>query len=202
MGLKRTVPPNEGLTVISQEEARQQIRLGPNDGSLDADVMRLVRAATEVVEETTWRALITQTWRLTLDQFPCRIVLPRPPLQSVTSLQYVDENGALQTLGSTKYLVTLDAEPGRIEPAYNEVWPTTRCQQDAVRVTYVAGYGAAASDVPQGIRQAILLILADWFRNREANITGTIIAPVPMSAAWLLAGYRVEPDETWFHLAE
>jgi uncharacterized phiE125 gp8 family phage protein len=192
MGLKRTVPPDVGLTVVSLEEARTHLRLPPGDGSLDSEVTTLVKTATEIFEEATWRALLTQTWRLTLNRFPCEIVVPRPPLQQITSIQYVDEDGVLQTLAAGGYLVAADAEPATITPAYGEVWPTTRC----------AGYGDTPASIPEGVRQAIKLMIGDWFKNREANISGTNIAPVPMGAQWLLAGYKVEPDATWFHLAD
>jgi len=202
MGLKRTTPPDPGQTTVSLETLRVNLRLPPGDGSLDDELRRLIAAASEIFEEATWRALLTQTWRLTLRRFPCHgILLPRPPLVEVTSVQYVDADGVLQTLDEELYHVAADCEPARLEPAYGEVWPTTRCQNEAVRVTYTAGYGTTPESIPALYRDAMLLIAADRFKNREATSDRTL-TQVPMSAAWILSGARVEADESWFHLAE
>jgi uncharacterized phiE125 gp8 family phage protein len=198
MGLKRTIKP--AVSPVTLDEAKQHV--GLLSGDHDQHLARLIEAATEEAERYTGRALISQTWRLALDKFPCRwprndIRLPRPPLQSVTSIKYVDEHGILQTLDSALYTATADFEPARIEPAYGQVWPATRDEREAVRVTYVAGYGNAASNVPQGIRQAILLMAAQWFAHREPTSERTL-AEVPMSARWLLDNYKTGAVAEWF----
>jgi uncharacterized phiE125 gp8 family phage protein len=176
------------------------------DDNHDTHLRRLLAAAVEVAERWTGRALLQQTWRLAIDAFPScgrqEIVLPRPPLISITSVEYVDENGTLQTLSSSGYNATADREPARIEPAYNETWPATRYEREAVRVTYVAGYGTTAADVPEAIRHAILLMAAHWFVQREPVVTGAIATEIPMSAAFLLDGFRTGANAEWFHLAE
>lgn len=202
MGLKRTSAP--AALAVTVAEAKQQV--GIYDSSLDDYFTHLVNAATEAVERYTGRALITQTWRLALDDFPCRdprseIRLPRPPFQSVTSIAYTDSNGTAQTLSSSLYDATADLEPARIEPAYNEVWPATRNEREAVRVTYVAGYGDTAASVPESLRHAILLMVSQWFNYREPSISGTIIAQVPLSATWLMDSYRTGAWAEFYELA-
>jgi hypothetical protein len=66
--------------------------------------------------------------------------LPKSPLLSVTSVQYVDGSGALQTLDPSQYLVDTATKPGRVTPAFGLAWPVARRQMDAVRVTFVAGH--------------------------------------------------------------
>lgn len=109
------------------------------------------------------RALITQTWELYLDQFPrvdrlnddARITLPLPPLQSVDEITYTDGDGATQTLASSKYTVGENGDGDAfIVPAYDESWPSTRAVPNAVKVTFSAGFGDAATDVPAAIRIA------------------------------------------------
>lgn len=73
------------------------------------------------------------------------IRLPRPPLQAVTAVTYVDQTGVTQTLSPSVYQVDTQQEPGRLAPAYQQVWPTTRVQMGAVQVTFLAGYGPATS---------------------------------------------------------
>lgn len=202
MGLVQTTPPAAGTTPLSLAEAKQQLALAPSESGHDQLVTRLVAAATEQAEQWTGRALLTQTWRLTLDRFPLgEIRLPRPPLQSITTVQYIDEDGATQTLDESLYQVTSDAEPARLAPAYGESWPATRCQPEAVLVTYVAGYGAAGSAVPAPIRHAIHMLVGHWFANRQA-VGSEASDEVPLGVAHLLNSWRTGAGHDWYHLAE
>lgn len=111
----------------------------------DADdtlIGNLIRAAREYVQDLSGRALVAQTRRLTLDAWPRNdiIILPYPPLVSVSSITYVDTAGTTQTRSSTLYDVDARSQPGRVMPAFSEVWPTTRAVLNAVDVTYVCGY--------------------------------------------------------------
>lgn len=127
------------------------------------------------------RALITQTWELLLDGFPaCEgLEIPLPPLQSITSIKYVDPDGVEQTLEASRYIVDAASQPGVVTRAYGQAWPAERRQRNAVTVRFVAGYGAAGADVPAPIRHAMLLMVGDLFENREAQITGTIVTQNP-----------------------
>lgn len=186
-----TAPPLEPLTL---DEAKAHCRV---DGATDdALLTALVQVAREWCEGVTERALVTQTWRLTLDAFPldprdpcAPIRLPRPPLQAVTSVQYVDATGATQTLDPAQYVVEPGTLPGQIRLAYGAAWPMTRRQPGAVTITYTAGYGAAATDVPAALRQAMLLMIGDLYANREAQLIGTITSANPAADA-LIGGYR------------
>ncbi len=165
MGLTRTSnPANEPL---STAEAKSHLRVDTSDE--DTYIASLVAAAREEAERVSWRALITQTWRLTLDRFPtgdAAIVVPRPPLQSVTSIQYVDENGDTQTVVSSAYDVDTNREPGRIVPAFGESWPSTRREAEAVTIVFVAGYGDDATDIPENTRHWLRLHVGHWHCHR------------------------------------
>src|SRR5690606_36285460 len=100
-----------------------------------------------------------QTLTLTLDRFPCGpIYLPYPPLQSVSSIGYVDPQGVAQTVGVADYQVDINSEPGRLVPAYGTTWPSTQCVLGAVTIEYVAGYSDVC-DVPQSTLIAITALL-------------------------------------------
>lgn len=193
MGLKRTVAPL--VPPVTAAEAKKHLSLVGSDH--DDLVSRLIEAATEAAEWITWRALITQSWRLTLPAFPCRLWIPRPPLQSVTAITYIDTDGQEQTLDSELYTVASDAEPAYVVAAYGASWPATRCTPEAVRVTFVAGYGGESSAVPQRVRQAILLLVGHWFANREAVAPGSF-GEVPMAATWLLESFKTGVPAEWF----
>jgi uncharacterized phiE125 gp8 family phage protein len=55
-----------------------------------------------------------------------------------------------------------------------------------------AGYGAAAIDVPEPLRQAIRLLAAHWYENRGVVALGqTSAVTLPVSVPALLAPYRM-----------
>jgi uncharacterized phiE125 gp8 family phage protein len=60
------------------------------------------------------------------------------------------------------------SEPGLICFAYGKSWPATYPETNAVRIRFVAGYGAAA-DVPCEIKHAILLKVADLYEYRGGD---------------------------------
>lgn len=144
-----------------------------------------IESATSFAEDWTNRQFVTASWQLTLDAFPCEIELPKPPLQSVTSIQYIDTAGDTQTLAASKYQVDATAEPGRVRPSFGNVWPSVRGDMNSITIIFVAGYGAASA-VDERAKSAIKLTLAHWYENREPIITGTIVAEMPLSARSLL----------------
>lgn len=194
---------------VSLAEAKAHLRIDSSDE--DALIEGLISAATQNIDgETGWlgRALVTQTWNLYLDSFPCRphecdfakkygIRVPLPPLQSVESIVYVDVSGTETTLVADQYQIK-KGENGVILPAFGTSWPQTRSVSDAVRVKFVAGYEPTAASptdfadsVPQPIKQAILLTVGHWFENRVPVVVGASFADLPMSAQYLLNPLRV-----------
>jgi uncharacterized phiE125 gp8 family phage protein len=130
---------------LSLAEAKLWLRLDTT--AEDALVASLITENRRRAERVTGKALVTQTWRLNLDCFPrWEIAVGMPPLASVSSIAYVDEDGATQTVDAADYLVDANSVPARITPAYLEVWPDTRAQLNAVTITFVAGTSAAAVD--------------------------------------------------------
>lgn len=184
MGLRlKTAPAKSPLTLT---EAKRHLAVQSDDD--DAHLSRLIDAATAWVESYTGRALITQTWTYTLDEFPPCIVLPRPRLQSVSSLKYIDSDGTQQTWTSSNYRVTSFSDPAVVEPAYNTSWPTIRTVVEAIEIEFICGYGDDPDDVPENIRHAIALIIGEWDENREgmSNMRET-----PNAARMLLNGFKV-----------
>lgn len=177
-GLTQTsAPASEPVTTA---ELKSWLRI--EHSSDDTDIAALGLAARRLVESYLGRQLVTATWRLTLDGFPWpggwaylevptlfpdphTIRLPKAPLQSVTSVEYYDLTGTLQTLAADTYNVDAAHDPGRILLAMGKVWPVTQLRPGAVRVTFVAGYGNAAA-VPEELKLAIKMLAAHWYERR------------------------------------
>ena len=199
MGLRQTVAP--AIEPLTLAEAKHAVRLDEDITQDDLWLTGAIAAAREQAERITARQLLTATWELTLDGFcdptwcyyDCRlsawvIRVPKPRLLTVVSLTYLDGNGDTQTLTvEDHYQVDVKDEPGRVYPAYGVSWPAARLQANSVTLTYTAGYGNAASYVPEGIKIAMKLMLDDWYNGR----TGAkgAIGDVPECAENILRGY-------------
>ena len=190
MGLSLIVPASEEPITVAEAKASPSLRVAV--ATDDTDIGTLITTARDMAETITRRAFITQTWELVLDGFPTGgIVLPLPPLQSVASIKYIDTDGAQQTLDALLYAVDTDSEPGLVVPAYGESWPSTRDEVNAVRVRFVAGYGAAA-DVPAAIKTWIKMRAGTLYDNPQALVVGQTVMNVPRDFIdGLLDGYRV-----------
>ena len=197
--LKSTVAPTTETHTVA--EVMEHVR---EDSALaEAEIDAMIAAARAYVEARTNTTLLTSTWRLTLDAFPSRshlsglevdrIDLYRPPVQSVSSITYVDEDGTTQTVDSGDYVLDNASDyAASVRPAYDEEWPATREQRGAVVVTYVAGYTLAAN-IPEHVRHALKMLVGHWYANREGVLTGTISKPIEFAVDALLGLHDVSP---------
>lgn len=183
-----TAPAVEPIDLAT---AKAHLRVDITDD--DSLITALITAARQHVEVITRRALITQTWDLSLDAWPegNTILVPLPPLQSMASITYKDSAGTVYTMPATNYIVDTAEEPGRIVLAYGKLWPSvTLYPAGAITVRFTAGYGNAVA-VPQTIKHAILLLVAQWYENREATVGGAVQREIPFAVEALLWPYRV-----------
>jgi uncharacterized phiE125 gp8 family phage protein len=180
-----TAPTSEPLTV---EEVKLHLRLDYDNE--DSWVAAQITAARQYVEDMAGRQLVTATRKLILDYFTCSVELPRAPLTAVTGITYVDADGVTQTLSTDVYTVDTDSVPGRVYLAYDQSWPDTRAEQKAVEITYTCGYGGPC-DVPRGIKSIMLLLIGNWYENREAVVFGQPYS-VPFATEALLAQYTIQ----------
>jgi len=153
---------------VSLVEAVEHLRVDVSTD--DAMITSMIWAAVAGAEHTTGRALTAQTWEVTLDAFPAVIELTRTPVQSITSVTYIDSAGVSTVLSDTLYALDNKDDFGfaHVVPVYAGEWPATRDEINSVAVRYVAGYADAAS-VPAAIKSWILLQVGAMYENREAE---------------------------------
>lgn len=183
----RTVAPAVPLLTI--EDVKAHLRV--DHAGEDALIYGLIDAAAAHLDGYSGimgRALITQTWAVDFPTFTNRINVPLGPIQSAT-IQYYDSLNTQQTLATSVYAVLSDGLGPYVALKYNQQWPQTYTRDDAVRITWVAGYGTAAA-VPAAIRAAALLLIGHWYANREAVNVGNITSELPIAVAALLAPFR------------
>ena len=144
----------------------------------------LIASARLAAEAELRRYLVTQTLDAYLDEFPrtCDRSIRLPPFQSVLAITYVDTDGNTQTLAADQYVADANSLPGRIVEAYGVSWPSTRQQENAVKVRFVAGYGTAGA-VPACIKH--------WMLMKVAEIHPGVKEPMPPFINSLLDPERV-----------
>lgn len=196
-----TAPANEP---VSLADLKNHLRVSSTHE--DSLITTYGIAARQGVERWTSRALINQTLRLHLQKFPRggAIRFPRSPVSAsssnVTVKYYTDDGSTAATFASTNYFIDATHEPGRIQLKRSVSWPNEALRsRNPVEVDFVAGYGAgstgaSSTDVPAGLRVAVMEWTSNLFENREPIIVGTIALKIPFTVETLLESYTVD----WF----
>lgn len=162
--LLRTAAP--AAEPVSVADAKKQLEVHASDTAHDSQLSDLIIAAREQFEHDTQYACVSQTFEYILDDFPhddSSIVLPRQPVTSLTSIAYQD-GSASKTLATS--VADLDRQKRRIVLQYDQQWPSIERQNDAVVITFIAGY-PSQSAVPRLVRQAVLLQVSKLFEDRD-----------------------------------
>lgn len=187
MGYTLETPP--AVEPLTAAEVRAHAR--EDQTTQDTLIESYIVAARLLFERRTSRQLTTATWALTLDAFPSAVIsLERNPVQSVTSIAYTDSVGDAQTLDAAKYVLDATREPARITLAYGQNWPDTYSQAAAVVVTFAAGYGDAASDIPEDIRVALRQMCTLWYNLAREAVAFKPATVLPACFASIIHDYR------------
>lgn len=189
--IKVIIPPSEVITV---EEAAEFMRID-NYASEEATISAFITAARQWCEEYLSRAIGVQTVEEVLEAFPRNGIPLRPPVIEVESVKYLDGSNVEQTLEEDDdYYISDDSEPGMIKPV--SAWPSTLNINNAVRVKYTTGYQPEglspqqSKDLPATIKTAMLMLVADMYENRTAQVEHVLNANPAVER--LLSMYRLE----------
>lgn len=190
--LTQTAAP--ATPIVSTTEAKAHLRVDASDE--DTLIDALVQAATDHLDADNGilgRALISQTWAYSLPDTPDGewLSLPLPRVQSIASITYYDKDNAQQTFAAESYRLAATDQDATVQLAATASWPVTYDRADAMTVSFVTGYGDAASDVPQALRQAALLLVGHFYENRQQVVTGKTATSLPFAVEHLIAPYRV-----------
>ncbi|MBN9244185.1 MAG: phage head-tail connector protein [Mesorhizobium sp.] len=185
MTLIRTVDP--GAEPVTLAEAKAHLRIDHGD---DDDLLAgLIRAARQEVERSTGIALLAQSWRLVLDDWPqtgCTLVriYPLIEIQAVTAF---GSEGEGSVVDPATYQIDTVSRPARIH--FTAPVAPLRAM-NGLEIDFTAGFGEAGTDVPDPLKRAILLLVAHWYEFRAGY--GPADQPVSYPAGFdrIVAGYR------------
>jgi len=181
---------------VSVAEAKAHLRVDTSDD--DTYIGTLITAGREWCEQYLDRTLVNTQWVMRFDSFPPDgthdIELPRPPMATAgtttaVALTFTYENGTTATYSTASYRVDRNSTPGAVKTLYGQTWPPHLMDDNAVSVTWWAGYGAAGSSVPAAIRHAILMIVGILYEKRAAAESGSL-NEVPFGVKSLLDSQR------------
>jgi len=174
---------------VSLTEAKSHLKVDTTAD--DTYITSIIKAATQLSEEYTNRFFIDTVIDQTCSDFAQLQTLFKSKVSAVAHVKYYDNDNSLQTLSATIYDTQLQYEPSQIQLAENQSFPSITKRNDAVVARYTVGYGSA-SDVPEIIKQAILLTIGNFYQNRNSVVIGRIATELPMNVKWLLDTYKVQ----------
>lgn len=175
------------------------------DGTADDAILTMLIASTRrMAEEYTKRALITQSWKLTMDRFseweddilpPGHYTAPTPflvngtqaiqlsrqPIQTITHIKTTNSANVQSTVAAATY--TLDTATGQILLNEGYSWPSELRARAAVEIQFAAGWANAAA-VPDPIKQGIL-------QHISASYTNKVCADIPAGSKALYDAFRL-----------
>ena len=191
---RQTGPVVEPVTL---SEAKAHLRVDGNES--DSEITAMISAAREWCEQYLDRTLIYTQWVMRFDRFPDEstqdIELPRPPMvtagtATAMSLTFTYENGTTATYGTGSYRVDRNATPGAVKTLYGQTWPPHLQDDNAISVTWWAGYGSSGQSVPAAIRHAMLMLVGFWYENRSTVLVGSISKQLEFAVESLLSSQK------------
>lgn len=202
--LEQVDPPNQQPVSLEfvRDDFLKLASVTDNRSPEDQFLQKVIPVSTRQAERITQRALISQQWALVLDRFPfCDrglIRIPKPPLQSIDSIVYLDETGAEQSLTGSpaQYQLRRPSGPNatyaELFPAVQNVWPVTQCGAiGAVTITFTCGYGDPDS-VPEDIKHGQLLMIGELYKQRSESVHAPNQNPAYIRARDLWLQYKAD----------
>lgn len=186
---KRITAPASAVLLLDEVKAYMNIDFTDQD----AVISGMIEAATQALDGYSGTlgglCLISQQWEFKACHF-CDIVIGLKPLITLDAITYFDSAGISQTLASTEWRALETVTGVHLVLPEGKSWPSVADREDAVTVRATFGH-ASAGLVPETIRQAMLMMVATWFENRE-TVTAGAMAELPLGARALLSPYRMQ----------
>ncbi|TDQ63576.1 putative phiE125 gp8 family phage protein [Maritalea mobilis] len=190
--LKPVLDTAPAVKLVSVAEAKANSRVDHSDeDDLIGDLIDAAIAHMDGYAGVLGRCMVNQTWQQKFTTWGGRrcLRLPFPDVSSVT-ITYFDESNVEQTVSSSLHEIIDDEKSSIVYFKDSFTKPSLYSDMAApITVEFVAGYGAAASDVPLALKRACLLLVSHWYDHRAA-VSELNLNEVPAAFDALIAPYR------------
>tara|TARA_R110000824_G_scaffold119224_3_gene273206 strand:+ start:616 stop:1218 length:603 start_codon:yes stop_codon:yes gene_type:complete len=182
------------IQVLTTAEAKQHLRVA-NDGD-DTYIDNLIFAATKMAESYCNIQIMQTSCTQIADCWADTFELYQSPVQNsgqilITSIKYYDEDNVQQTWAATNYILDSSYTPARISVAPQITYPPIANRLDAIEIRFRSGY-LLSSEVPKLLKQAILILVGQWYENRQEAIVGRSVGTIPMTATYIMDRYKIQ----------
>lgn len=149
---------------ISLSDAKAHLRI--SHSADDAWVTSAIKRARETAEHICERSFASKTLRIVLPHWSAAIELPNGPVNAVSHVKYLDQDGAEQTLSAQSYYLDTKSAIAFVRRMPGVTYPLLSEREDSVRVQYTAGTWVAP---PHSAIEFMLLLLGSMNEYREAD---------------------------------
>ena len=156
---------------------KDHLRLGSgfaDDGMQDGLIEGYLRAAMAMIEGRIGKVLLARRFKLALEDWRARgeQALPVAPVSEIVSVTLVDRAGAPTVVPATRYGLEKDMHRPKLV-ADGLLLPDVP-SGGSVDIVFQAGFGAAWASVPVDLRQAVLLLAAQYHEQRAETGVGML----------------------------
>jgi uncharacterized phiE125 gp8 family phage protein len=181
MLLRRTSAAATSPVALAQAKAHCRL----DDTAEDSLVNGYISAATDAIGEMSGRVMGEETWAASYAAISGDLVLPKSPIRAVSSITYFDTENVQRSAEITDFYLFLGEDYATLRPKPGKNWPSTSIREDAITITFTAGYTVA----PPALVSAILLMIGHLYENRAA--TGDDVAEIPLGVDALVSFHRI-----------
>ncbi len=168
-------PDYEPVTV---EMVRAHTVLETDDASAQLQISHWIESAKDQLQDETGRYFCRHTVKYKVSAFPNgKWRLPTAPIKAITSIEYIDEDEAPQTLAGEEYIEKLSDDYSYLFPV--DTWPSTDGSELSIVITMEVGE-ENPNNIKKNVIQAMLLLISHYDQNPSAVVVGTIASDLPI----------------------
>ena len=182
-----TSPPALEPVLLSEAKAHLKV----DNTADDPLIVRLIISARQHIEKQIDQVLINQNWRIYFDNWPTdgELKLTVSPITDVIALRTISADDIANVVDPSHYYVDQLSTPQMVILRPSRSWIKLGRIANGIEVEVAAGYGATGDNVPAPLRQAMLMLIAFWYENRQPNCSGKPDVSLSSALQALLAPY-------------